>query len=191
MRDIQTNNIWNKFNYELLNYIKSKVSDQYEAEDILQDVFIKIYKNIDQLDDEAKLKSWLYKITNNTIIDWYRKRKATDINIDLFDIPIRVEEDLLTMNDEIGACLIKFLGRLPKKYRDPLEMYEFKGMKHKDISNVLSISLSGSKTRVQRARVKLREVLVACCELELDTYGNVMAYKKKEDYQCTKDNTKG
>ena len=151
MRDIQTNNIWKKFNYELLNYIKSKVSDRYEAEDILQDVFIKIYKNIDQLDDEAKLKSWLYKITNNTIIDWYRKRKATDISIDLFDIPIRVEEDLLT----------------------------------------LSISLSGSKTRVQRARVKLREVLVACCELELDTYGNVMAYKKKEDYQCTKDNTKG
>lgn len=190
MKDSEINTVWNKFRNELLNFIKARVKDEYEAEDILQEVFIKIFRNIEQLDDEAKVKSWLYKITNNTIIDYYRKRKDSALLIDGVEGVPGNEEENANMNDEMLTCLRLFLYELPDKYKEPLEMYEFKGMKHREISKKLNISLSGSKTRIQRAREKLREVLTECCEIEFDTYGNIVEYKQKECYQCSNNNCK-
>ncbi|MGD9567014.1 MAG: RNA polymerase sigma factor SigZ [Sedimentibacter sp.] len=166
MKDSEINTVWNKFKNELLNFIKAKVKDEYEAEDILQEVFIKIYRNIEQLDDETKIKSWMYKITNNTIIDYYRKRKDSALQIDNIESILENGEENTNMNDEMFTCLKLFLYELPDKYKEPIEMYEFKGMKHREISKKLNISLSGSKTRIQRAREKLREVLTQCCEIE-------------------------
>lgn len=190
MKDSEFYMVWNKFRNELLNFIKAKVDDEYEAEDILQEVFIKIYRNIEQLDDQAKLKPWLYKITNNTIIDYYRKRKDSAFQIEEVEGVLGNVEENANMNDEMLTCLKLFLYELPDKYKEPLEMYEFKGMKHREISEKLNITMSGSKTRIQRAREKLREVLIKCCEIEFDTYGNIVEYKQNESYQCSNDNFK-
>lgn len=190
MKDTEINIVWNKFRSELLHFIKARVNDPYEAEDVLQEVFIKMYKGVEQLDDEAKLKSWLYKITNNTIIDYYRKRKPSEVQIEKIESELINEEEHTNMNDEISTCMNLLLQKLPDKYKEPLAMYEFKGMKHREISKKLNISLSGSKTRIQRAREKLREVLIECCEIESDVYGNIVEYEQKESYQCSKDNCK-
>lgn len=195
MRDCDVNVVWNKFRNELLIFIKTKVNDEYEAEDLLQEVFIKIYKNIEHLDNQAKLKSWLYKITNNTIIDYYRKKNHSTLLVDelenVKDVQMNEEENS-NMNDEMVNCLKSFLYELPDKYKEPLEMYEFKGMKHKEISKKLNISLSGSKTRIQRARGKLKEVLSECCDIEFDVYGNIIEYKHrhKENFPCSNDKCK-
>ena len=188
MKDSELNTIWNKFSAELLNFIKAKVNDAYEAEDILQEVFIKIYRNIEHLNDEAKLTSWLYTITNNTIIDYYRRRKGSAVQIEKVEGVLEREAESTNMNDEMLTCLRLFLYQLPDKYKEPLEMYQFKGMNHREISEKLNISLSGSKTRIQRAREKLREILTECCEIEFDTYGNIVEYKPKESYRCSQDN---
>lgn len=182
--------IWDRFRYELLNFIKSKVNDEYKAEDILQEIFIKLYKNIEQLNDPDKLKPWLYKITNNTIIDYYRKRKDTTVQIEELEGILEYDEKISNMNEEISTCLKLFLYELPDKYKKPLIMYEFKGMKHKDISEELNITLSGSKTRIQRAREKLKEALSECCNIQFDVYGNIIEYKKKESFQCPGDKCK-
>lgn len=73
--------IWSQFNQILLNFIQSKVSNKHDAEDILQNVFIKIYKNLDELKSETKLESWIFQITRNEIIDYYRTRKP-NYNLD-------------------------------------------------------------------------------------------------------------
>lgn len=190
MKTIEMDAIWNKFSYELLRFIRSKVNDQHEAEDILQEVFIKIYKNIEYLEEESKLAAWLYKITNNTIIDYYRKQRKKDIQIDLMENELRIEEESSNMNAEISTCLNVFLSDLPEKYSVPLKMYDANEMKHKEISEALEISLSGSKTRIQRAREKLREALMKCCKIEFDVYGNIVDYEPNENYQCSDDKCK-
>lgn len=177
--------IWHKFRTELLNYIKSKVRDEYAAEDILQEVFIKIHKNIEQIDNLYSLRAWLYRITNNTIIDFYRRDKQL-LPLDEAGDKLAVEEELLDMNGEIAACLQPFLQDLPDKYRRPLELFEIDGMQHKEIAKKLNISLSGSKSRVLRAKKKLKEVLTECCEFEFDSYGNIVDYRKKRAGKCTK-----
>lgn len=190
MTDREINTVWNKFSKELLNFIKGKVNDKYEAEDILQEVFIKIYRNIEQLDNQAKLKSWLYKVTNNSIIDYHRKRKDSALGIEEVDSERGNEEKNVNMNEEMMTCLKSFLYELPNKYKEALEMYEFKEMKHREISEKLNITLSGSKTRIQRAREKLKEALTECCEMEFDVYGNILEYKQKENFQCQNENCK-
>jgi RNA polymerase sigma-70 factor (ECF subfamily) len=171
--------IWNDFRNELLSYIKKKVNDDYIAEDILQEVFIKIYKSIDKLKDQSKLKAWLYRTTQNTIIDFYR-RKQCILELDkLENVPIiQYSED--NMNEEVEECVRHMLHQLPDKYKQPLKLYEFNKMKHGEISQKLNLSLSGSKTRVQRARNQLKKMLLECCEFELDAYGNIIDYKRKK-----------
>ncbi|WP_186429675.1 RNA polymerase sigma factor SigZ [Clostridium sp. BSD9I1] len=171
--------IWNDFRAELLYFIKTKVKDEYAAEDILQEVFIKVYKSIEQLEDPTKLKSWLYTTTNNTIIDYYRRKQNIPELDEIEDIPI-IEDNAKNMNEEIAECIKSMLHELPDKYKQSLKLYEYNRMKHKDISEKLNLSLSGSKTRVQRARNQLKEMLMECCEFELDAYGNIIDYKRKK-----------
>lgn len=171
--------IWNDFRNELLSYIKKKVNDDYIAEDILQEVFIKIYKSIDKLEDQSKLKAWLYRTTENTIIDFYRRKKCT-LELDKLDNISVIHNNEDNMNEEVEECVKYMLHQLPDKYKQPLKLYEFNKMKHGEISKRLNLSLSGSKTRVQRARNKLKKMLLECCEFELDAYGNIIDYKRKK-----------
>lgn len=176
--------IWNDFKSQLLSYIQIKVSDRYAAEDILQEVFIKVYGNIDQLSKLANLKAWLYKIAYNTIVDYYRGKNGVIIQLDDIEEQI-IEQETLNMNEEISACLKVLLSGLPDQHREPLELYILHGIKHKAIAEKLGISVSGSKSRVQRARNKLQELLSACCELEFDRHGNIVEYRKKQNCKCS------
>lgn len=72
------------------------------------------------------------------------------------------------------------LQQLSNKYKQPLMLYEFNGMKYKEISKKLNLSLSGAKTRVQRARNQLKKMLLECCDFDVDAYGNVIDYKRKK-----------
>lgn len=171
--------IWSQFNQILLNFIQSKVSNKHDAEDILQNVFIKIYKNIDDLKTETKLESWIFQITRNAIIDYYRARKTDFLLAEVEEICELPPETEKNMNQKISLCLSDLIEELPKKYQEPLNLYEFKNHKHKEISKKLNISVSGSKTRVQRARIKLKEMLIKCCDFELDVYGNIINYNPK------------
>ncbi len=181
--DQSLESVWTEFKRQLLNYIKTKVNDRYAAEDILQEVFLKVYGNIDQLNDLANLKAWLYKITHNTIIDYYRKHDAPAPLDDFAEHPIERETE--NMNDEISACLKTLLSGLPDQDKEPLELYILYNSKHREIAEKLGISVSGSKSRVQRARNKLRKLLSSCCELEFDRRGNIVDYRrKKQNCQC-------
>jgi len=173
--------LWNDFNNELSNYIKSKVSQVHDAEDLLQEVYIKIYKNLDQLEKQAAVKSWIFKITKNTIIDYYKKKKdllVTPDDLAQFVDSIESEDN---MNDEISECLKHMIFDLPEKYKDVYDLYENKNMKHSEIVKELDISLSTSKVRLMRAKEMFKNNLVQCCDFEIDKYGNVIDYKKKEN----------
>lgn len=180
MNDDDMSFAWNKFRSELLNYIKKKVQNEADAEDILQEVFIKMYVNFEQLEHHEKLRSWLYTITNHAIVDYIRKKGDSTIPLEKVENLSMTPKELTNMNDEMLACLSSILSELPEKYRLPLEMHDLKGMKHKEIAEILDISLSGSKTRIQRAKERLRKVLTDCCEFEFDAYGNILDYRRHE-----------
>ena len=184
--DEKVKHIWNEFSNELYKYINSKVRNKYDSEDILQDIFVKNNKNINNLDDQLKLKSWIYKITKNTIIDYYRKKKDKSVDIMKFEEGFESDNNSDNMNEEIIKCLEKMIFELPMKYQEVIELHDMKRMKHKEISEKLDITISCSKMRVQRAKAKLKEIFLECCDFEVDTFGNIIDYKqhKTECNRC-------
>lgn len=173
--------IWDEFHKKLFKYINSKINNEHDTEDILQEVFVKIYNNINEIEDEAKIKSWIYKITKNSIIDYYKKKKAINMDIEDFDKIINEDEDEdeSNMNEDITKCFEMLIGKLPAKYNEPLYLHDIEGKKYKEISKELDISLSCSKMRVTRARSLLKETLLKCCDFEVDSFGNIVEYKVK------------
>lgn len=167
--------LWNELNKKLLQFIRGKVNNIHDAEDLLQDVFVKVYKSIDQLENKDKIHAWIYQITRNTIIDYYKKKKDVVIAPEDMDIEETIEISD-NMNDDISKCIEKMLFDLPEKYAQVYTMYEKESMKHKDIAETLDISLSNSKVRLKRAKALFKEKLLNCCEFEVDKYGNIINY---------------
>ncbi len=166
--------IWDHFCCRLQAFIRSRVSDEAEAEDILQEVFLRVHRHLCCLPDSDKIDSWVYQIARNLIVDHYRRRK------DLAELPedLPVEADLPEEDteSELARSLKEMIDELPEAYRQALILSEYQGLDQKELAERLGISLSGAKSRIQRARQKLRDMFLACCHFEMDRRGRILDY---------------
>lgn len=172
------NEILKEFSIPLKRFISKRISNAQDIDDILQDVFIKIHNNSGSLKDETKIHAWVYRIARNAIVDYYRKKESVELVELPDDIANEIEEDL-SYNGEIAACLKTMIEGLPEEYKQAIILAEFHNLTQKEISEKMGLSLSGAKSRVQRGRKKLKEMLLGCCQLEFDRMGNVIDYKHK------------
>ena len=129
-------NIWHEFAAKLGQFIRARVADPATAEDILQDVFVKIQGRLDTLEDPAKLQSWLYLIARNAIIDHYRTRKETTVVPET--LPAELPESDAEL-DELKAAFRRMIYSLPEPYRDALVLTEFEGLTQKELAERLGI----------------------------------------------------
>ena len=171
--------LWEEFSIPLRKFISKRISNQHDTEDILQEVFLKINSNIEDLKDKQKLQSWIYSIAGNTIIDFYRKNSKVEIELPEDLMKITDEDD--SMNEEISGCLKPMINRLPEKYKQAIILTEYKNITQKELSVQLGISVSGAKSRVQRGRKMLKDMILDCCSLEFDKSGNIIDYKYKTE----------
>ncbi len=172
-----TEEVWETFHAPLQQFIRRRVSDDATAEDLLQDVFLDIHQHIDSLRDVKKLESWIYQVTRNAIIDYYRSRRATTTleEPEALQLPEELpDEDIIT---ELLPSVRAMVLSLPAKDRQALILTEYQGLTQKELADRLGISLSGAKSRVQRARAKLKQQLLACCHFELDRRGHIIDYQ--------------
>jgi RNA polymerase sigma-70 factor (ECF subfamily) len=173
--------IWHQFADRLGQFIRSRVSDPATADDIRQDVFVKIHKRLGQLGNPANLEGWIYLITRNAIIDHYRRRKETvEVPETLPAEPESSDRDL----EELKAAFRRMIHSLPDVYREALVLTEFDGLTQQELADKLGISLSGAKSRVQRARARLKQMLHECCTFEFDRRGKVMGCAPREVSSC-------
>ena len=173
--------IWHEFAVKLGQFIRARVSDPATAEDILQDVFVKIQKQLGQLRDLAKLEGWIYLIARNAIIDHYRTRKET----------VEVPETLPAEPDandgeiqELKASFRRMIYSLPDPYREAVILTELDGLTQQELATRLGISLSGAKSRVQRGRAQLKQMLDECCTFEFDRRGKVIGCEPRPKGGC-------
>jgi RNA polymerase sigma-70 factor, ECF subfamily len=174
-----TESIWEAFSEPLRKFIRVRVRDDDEAEDLLQEVFIRIHTRIDTLDDQTRLAAWVYQIARNLIIDTYRSRRE---ELPLPEvIPVQPETDEPSAEAEIASGLGAMVAELPDKYSQALMLTEFQGLKQTELAQQLGISVSGAKSRVQRGREMLRQSLLECCHFEFDRLGGMIAYESRPD----------
>ncbi len=157
-------------------YIKRRVSNQLDAEDLTQEVFYKLAKSNN--DEIKNIKSWIYTIAKNTITDYYRKKKVHTEEVD----NISIDQEKLKNDeiDELSKCVIPFINQLPKEYRLIMLLSEMEGISQKEIAGRLDLNYVTVRSKVQRGRKKLRELLSDCCTIIQGGKGSILGYQSKE-----------
>lgn len=194
-QSLNTETLWKEFSDHVRAFVRTKVSTDDEAEDILQDIFMRIHRGIDNLKQEDRVQSWVFGIARRAIADHYRKKSRDKENPGGKDFADdeSVEDPVFNLTDfegthdvheEVLSWLIPMIDELPKKYGKPLKMADVEGKTQQEVADEFGLSLSGAKSRVQRARQKLGEVLAACCEVEFGKEGRAVAYRKLEEEKC-------
>lgn len=165
--------IWEGFHKELKAFIQNKTHNSSDSDDILQDAFIRIIRNWDQVNQSKNIRLYLYGIVRNSIYDYFKyKSKGYDL-IDLKEV--FTNEEVENLNATVAhRCIKPFIEKLPGHYREALLITEFEDISQKDLAVKLGISYSGAKSRVQRGKEKLKELLLSCCPYRSDIYGNII-----------------
>ncbi len=171
--------IWEDFHSELKRFIEKRIADTSVVEDILQEVFLKIHSRITTLKEETRLRSWIYQITRNTIIDHYRKRKEPVELRDVLPDQLETPSEATNVIEQITPCIHSLIKSLPDHYREAVVLTEFQHLTRKEMGEMLGLSLPAVKARVRRGRQQLKALLLDCCHLEFDRTGKVIDYQPR------------
>lgn len=181
----QIQHIHREFGEHLKNFIRTKVKVEDDVLDIYQDVILKIITRIDTLQKTESLKSWIFTITNNQIIDYHRKRKPI-ADIDDFD-----DTSLKNTNQEdasayhlMEGCIHSLIAQLPEEYKTIVEQSEIKGISQKELAESLGMNYVTLRSKVQRGRDRLKKMLNDSCLIEQAALGTVTDCKPKAASKC-------
>ncbi len=168
---------WQDLRSELLRFVRGRVGDEAAADDIVHDVLLRAWRELQGPEPPVHLRGWLYRVTRNSIVDHYRSRRPTE------ELPEEVESAPRAVESpaerELSGCLAPLLDGLPAPYRLALSLSEVEGLPQREIAQREGLSLSGAKSRVQRARRMLREALLECCRVEIDRRGGVVDFQER------------
>ena len=169
--------LWDEHKSELRNFIKKRVKDPDLTNDILQDVLLKVYEFCIHKSGVRNIRSWLFQITQNTITDHYRKNSKTSLQEEMKDFPLEDENQAMREAEKYILPMINFL---PEKYSTPLKMADIDNMKQAEIAEKLNLTLSATKSRIQRARNLLKEEFIICCHFETGKNGTLLSFEIKD-----------
>jgi len=138
-----------------LRYVK----DRFVAEDVMQDAFIKIFKNINYFKGEVTIGAWIKKIVINQCIDYLKKKKIELVSIEERELQLADSNDWV-INEEVSIeNVVKTINNLPEKYKVILNLYLIEGYDHQEISQVLNITEVNSRSQLMRGKNKLKSEL--------------------------------
>lgn len=168
-----TESIWVEFSGALKGFILSRVRDREVAEDILQEVFLKIHSGIENLESREKLRPWLFAIARNAMVDHLRKQKK-DVFLEELPEDLTAEASGPTSTPkDFEPCLRALAERLPERYQEPFLLSELGDLTQKEMGERLGLSLSTAKSRAQRARERMKNLLLDCCHFEFNSHGEI------------------
>jgi len=183
--------LYKEFKPRIHRYLKRMVGE-YAAEDLTQDVFLKVNNSLNSFRGDSRVSTWIYKIATNTALDRLRSssykrivRKAsvrgssepTDIEVESKD-PLKgkksAEPEAELIRTEMNNCIRNFVDQLPEDYRAVILLSEMEEMKNAEIADILGVTLDTVKIRLHRARVRLKKELETHCSFYRDE-GNELA----------------
>ena len=163
-------------------FLRRRVRDDVTADDLTQETLLKVYRSRASLRDGTRLEAWLYRVARTTLIDHYRRQRATE------ELPAALAAE---SRDEIDAwraamapTVNYFLSKLPPAYREPVRLAELEGLPLAKIALRLGLSLTAVKSRVRRGRQMVKAKLQACCRFEFDRLGQVIGWERRRRLLC-------
>lgn len=152
--------LYNKFGGILYGMALRYASTNKEAEDILQDTFVKVFQNIDSYSNTGSFIGWVKRILINTAINSYRSAYNRNEIVDDEPVPFSRYDESDVFENFAAEDLLNLLNQLPEGYRVVFNMYVIEGYKHKEIAEILNISEGTSKSQLSKAKAMLQKMVV-------------------------------
>ena len=160
---------WSQHQHELRNWSRHKLRNQADVEDFLQDLFLKVLRQGDRFCSVQNARAWLFEVARNALADRLRlAREMVELPDDL-EAPVEETEAV----DALTACLPRVLSELSVEDREAITLCDLQGMPQAEFARLKGLGLSAAKSRVQRARQRLREQMTQACSVQLDGAGHV------------------
>ena len=164
--------IYDRFYDPIRGFIRARIRDPWQADDLAQEAFLRARRHLDTLRDPGKIKPWLFRIAYNTCQDHYRSkdnRRGTLVPLDgEIDIAEPRRSETLFEQQEMSDCMQEKILLLPNSYRTVLWLFDVLGFTHQEIADVLDITEGNVKVRLHRARKKMKSILEEHCQFERD-----------------------
>jgi RNA polymerase sigma-70 factor (ECF subfamily) len=174
--------LWRESSARLRAWFERETGSAADAEDLVQETFLRVHERLDTLLDAASVRAWLGRIARNVLVDHHRRRGAAE--------PEKPVEDELALADEdnldrvVASWLDGFLAELEPEDAEALRLVDLRGKTQRELGELQGLSLSGAKSRVQRARARLRARLEACCAFARDARGGILEARRRADGRC-------
>lgn len=165
---------WHAHERELHAWLTDRLNgDSSLAKDLLQDVFIKALRMGGKFCEVAHARAWLFEVVRNTLTDHWRRLRPSEALDEALPAP---EPDVASAVESLASCLPRVLNELSEADRDAITQCDLLGMSQEAYAHRLGITLAGAKSRVQRARRRLKSQLMASCQVQLDEHGSVCCF---------------
>lgn len=178
MIDASIRGAWSRLEQELRPFIARRVSSPADADDVLQDVFLRMQRALPSLRDDERFGPWVYQVTRSAIAQLRRQAARHPLAREASPFEQGAEpteaSDAPDLECRLGEHIAPFVAALPSPYREALTLTELEGLTQKDAAVMLGISLPAMKSRILRGRERLRVSLEACCEIALDARGGIV-----------------
>lgn len=163
-----------------------------EAEDLTQEVFARAHRAAGSHRGEASIRTWIRRIASNVAIDHLRSRATQPVALasppagevgasPVPDASAAPEQERTLIREEMCACILELVHRLPEPYAEVILLGELRGLKDREVADALGLSLEAAKIRLHRARARLRQLLESQCELYRDDETGLACDRKPPD----------
>ena len=179
---------WSEVAERLRPFIAGRVSPS-DVEDVVQDVLVRMHRSVNDIRDDDRFAAWVFQIARNAIAEHGRTRARHPLPASP-DVPEPATPgDVIADDDRAAAsslagCVTLFVARLESPYREAVTLVELEGMTNKQAAEMVGVSTSAMKSRVQRGRAQLREMFERCCEIALDARGKVTEFTPRVQPSC-------
>ncbi len=177
---------WNDVAARLRPFVARRVPSS-EIDDVVQDVLVRLHRGLADVREDDRFAAWMFQVARNAITDVGRKRARSPLEHghELDETPAEpsTAEDRLAADALVG-CVSLFVAQLPSPYREAITLVELEGRTAKEAAEMVGLSVSGMKSRVQRGRAQLREMFERCCEVAVDARGKVTDFTPRPQTAC-------
>lgn len=163
---------WNAHESELRNYLRHRSRDPHQVEDLLQEVFVKAMQQGKQFCQLENSRAWLFRVARNALVDQFR------LGREVAELPEGIPQPETSREpiQALSACVARVLSELAPEDRDIIEQCDLEGVKQKDYAAAQQISLPAVKSRLLRARQRMRDTLSTNCKVQFDEEGRVEGF---------------
>ncbi len=172
---------WGKHHAELQGWLIRQLRDTPQAQDLLQDVFLKALRQGARFCSLGNARAWLFEVTRNTLTDHLRRQHlSAPLPDDVAEWPAD-ETEPLPVVDQLTGCLARVLTELPDADADIIRQCDLHGMRQQDYAAMHGLGLPAAKARLRRARLRLKARMTVACAIQISPQGGVATFTPRED----------